>query len=153
MEKATTYLLKKVDVDSIFSVQDASNVVHGCVDEKKITKEKSRELLERIEPYIYGRTPFFRAIGEAIALFQDSRFSSHRKLLFILSDGKPKDGKITTGIDRVISKFTKADVTVVSCFITTSTHIDPKRLFSKVHVLIELKIVNTIPTTHNVCET
>ena len=131
VEKAKTYLLKKVDVDAIFSVQDASNVVHGCVDEKKITKEKSRELLERIEPYIYGETPFFRAIGEAIALFQDSRFSSHRKLLFILSDGKPNDGKITTGIDRVISKFTKADVTVVSCFITASTHIDPKRLFSK----------------------
>ena len=131
VEKAKTYLLKKVDVDAIFSVQDASNVVHGCVDEKKITKAKSRKLLERIEPYIYGRTPFFRAIGEAIALFQDSRFSSHRKLLFILSDGKPKDGKITTGIDRVISKFTKADVTVVSCFITASTHIDPKRLFSK----------------------
>ena len=131
VEKAKTYLLKKVDVDAIFSVQDASNVVHGCVDEKKITKEKSRELLERIEPYIYGETPFFRAIGEAIALFQDSRFSSHRKLLFILSDGRPNDGKITTGIDRVISKFTKADVTVVSCFITASTHIDPKRLFSK----------------------
>ena len=131
VEKAKTYLLKKVDVDAIFSVQDASNVVHGCVDEKKITKEKSRELLERIEPYIYGGTPFFRAIGEAIALFQDFRFSSHRKLLFILSDGKPTDEKITTGIDRVISKFTKADVTVVSCFITASTHVDPKRLFSK----------------------
>ena len=99
---------------------------------KKITKEKSRELLERIEPYIYGRTLFFRAIGEAIALFQDSKFSSHKKLLFILSDGKPRDGKITTGIDRVISKLTEADVTVVSCFITDSTHrIDPKRLFSK----------------------
>ena len=132
VEKAKTCLLKKVDVDAIFSVQDASDVVHGCVDEKKITKEKSRELLKRIEPYIYGRTLFFRAIGEAIALFQDSKFSSHKKLLFILSDGKPRDGKITTGIDRVISKLTEADVTVVSCFITDSTHrIDPKRLFSK----------------------
>ena len=132
VEKAKTCLLKKVDVDAIFSVQDASDVVHGCVDEKKITKEKSRELLERIEPYIYGRTLFFRAIGEAIALFQDSKFSSHKKLLFILSDGKPRDGKITTGIDRVISKLTEADVTVVSCFITDSTHrIDPKRVFSK----------------------
>ena len=132
VEKAKTSLLKKVDVDAIFSVQNASDVVHGCVDEKKITKEKSRELLERIEPYIYGRTLFFRAIGEAIALFQDSKFSTHKKLLFILSDGKPRDGKITTGIDRVISKLTEADVTVVSCLITDSTHrIDPKRLFSK----------------------
>ena len=40
VEKAKTCLLKKVDVDAIFSVQDASDVVHGCVDEKKITKKR-----------------------------------------------------------------------------------------------------------------
>lgn len=66
-----------------------------------------------------------------MALFQDSKFSSHKKLLFNLSDGEPTDGDIFSGIDRVISKFTDPDVTVVSCFITDSTHIDPKRLFSK----------------------
>ena len=131
VKKAKTYLLKKVDVDSIFNVKHASDVMHGCVDETKITKEKSRELLERIEPYIYGRTPFFRAVKEAIALFQDSKFSSHKKLLFILSDGDPSDGKITESNKGVISKFTEADVTVVSCFITESTHINPKRLFSQ----------------------
>ena len=134
VEKAKAYLLKKVDADSIFSVQDASDVVHGCVGEKKLTKKKSGELMERIEPYIYGRTPFFRAIGEAIALFQDSKFSSHKKLLFILSDGDPTDEQITADINRVISKFfTEAKVTVVSCFIPDSSHIviDPKRLFSK----------------------
>ena len=54
-----------------------------------------------------------------MALFQDSKFSSHKKLLFILSDGDPTDGKITEkGIKGMISKFTEADVTVVSCFIT-----------------------------------
>ena len=131
VEKAKAYLLKKVDTHSIFNVQDASDVVHGCVDEKNLTKEKSRELLQRIEPYIYGRTPFFRAIGEAIALFHDLKFSSHKKVLFILSDGVPTDGQITSEIDRVISKFTEADVTVVSCFITDSARIEPKRLFSK----------------------
>ena len=131
VEKAKAYLLKKVDADSIYNVQDASAVVHGCVDEKNLTKEKSRELLQRIEPYIYGTTPFFRSVREAMALFQDSKFSSHKKLLFVLSDGNPTDGNISSGIDRVISKFTEADVTVVSCFITDSTHIDPKRLFSK----------------------
>ena len=134
VEKAKAYVLKKVDADSIFNVQKASDVVRGCVGEKKLTKKKSRELMERIEPYIYGRTPFFRAIGEAIALFQDSKFSSHKKLLFILSDGDPTDRKITVEINRMISKFfTEAKVTVVSCFIPDSTHIvvDPKRLFSK----------------------
>ena len=131
VEKAKAHLLKKVDVNSIFNVKHASDVVHGCVGEEKLTKKKSLELLERIEPYIYGRTPFLRAIGEAMTLFQDSRFSSHKKLLFILSDGDPTDENISSRIDRVISKFTEAGVTIVSCFITDSTHIDPKRLFSK----------------------
>ena len=131
VEKAKAHLLKKVDVNSIFNVKHASGVVHGCVGEEKLTKKKSLELLERIEPYIYGRTPFLRAIGEAMTLFQDSRFSSHKKLLFILSDGDPTDENISSRIDRVISKFTEAGVTIVSCFITDSTHIDPKRLFSK----------------------
>ena len=131
VEKAKAHLLKQVDVDSIFNVKHASHVLHGCVGEEKLTKKKSLELLERIEPYIYGRTPFFRAIGEAMTRFQDSRFLSHKKLLFILSDGDPTDGNICSGIDRVISKFTEAGVTIVSCFITESTHIDPKRLFSK----------------------
>ena len=128
VEKAKAYLLKGVDVDSIFNVQDASNVVHGCVDAKSLTKKRSQELLQRIEPYIYGRTPFFRTIGEAMALFHDSKFSDHKKVLFILSDGEPSDNQTTfpVGIGRA------SDVTIVSCFVTDSaTHIDPKRLFSK----------------------
>ena len=133
VEKAKAYLLKKVDLDSIFNVQDASDVVHGCVDDKKLTKERSRELLQRIEPYIYGMTPFFRAIGEATALFHDPKFSSHKKLLFILSDGIPTDLETTglAGIDGVISRFAEADVSVVSCYITDSARIEPKRLFSQ----------------------
>ena len=127
VEKAKAYLLKKVGVDSIFNVQDASNVVHGCVDAKSLTKKRSQELLQRIEPYIYGRTPFFRTIREAMALFHYSKFSRHKKVLFILSDGEPTDGQTSfpVGINRA------SDVTIVSCFVTESTHIDPKRLFSK----------------------
>ena len=133
VEKAKAYLLKKVDVDSIFSVQDASKVVHGCVDAKNLTNERSRELLKRVEPYIYGGTPFYKSVEKAIKLFQASSFSSHKKLLFILSDGEPADGKTTdrVRIDRVVHELTKADVTVVSCFVTDSSQIDPKRLFSK----------------------
>ena len=133
VEKAKAHSLKKVDTDSIFKVQAATDVVQRCVDAKNLTEEKSRELLQRIEPYIYGRTPFFRAIGEAIALFHDPRFSSHKKLLFILSDGVPTDGQTTdrAGVDHEISKFTEADVSVVSCFISKSARIEPKRLFSK----------------------
>ena len=132
VEKAKAYLLKKVDADSIFQVKDASNVLHGCVDEKELSKERCRELLQRVEPYIYGRTPFYKSIEKTIELFQASSFSRHKKLLFILSDGEPTDGETTdrARIDEVVQKLTKAGVTVVSCFVTDSEQVEPKRLFS-----------------------
>ena len=135
VEKAKAYLLKKVDVDSIFNVQKASDVVHGCVGEKKLTKERSQELLHSVEPYIYGYTPLYQSIEKAIELFETnaSKFRNHKKLLFILSDGYPSDEDVSDPArkDRALSKLTAAGVTVVSCFITDSTRIEPKRLFSK----------------------
>ena len=61
-------------------------------------------------------------------------FSSHKKLLFILSDAEPTDGQTTdhARIARMVSKLTTAGVTVVSCSITDSASINPRRLFSKV---------------------
>ena len=135
VEKAKAYLLKKVDVDSIFNVQDASGVVHGCVGEKKLTKERSQELLHSVEPYIYGYTPLYQSIEKAIELFETNatKFRDHKKLLFILSDGYPSDEDVSDPErrDRALSKLTTAGVTVVSCFITDTTQIDPRRLFSR----------------------
>ena len=134
VEKAKAYLLKKVGVDSIFNVQDASDVVHGCVGEKKLTKERSQELLNSVKPYIYGYTPLYQSIEKAIELFETnaSKFRNHKKLLFILSDGYPSDEDVSDPErkDRALSKLTTAGVTVVSCFITDTTQIDPRRLFS-----------------------
>ena len=134
VEKAKAYLLKKVDVNSIFNVQDASDVVHGCVGEKKLTKERSQELLHSVEPYIYGYTPLYQSIEKAIELFETNatKFRNHKKLLFILSDGYPSDEDVSDPgrKDRALSKLTIAGVTVVSCFITDTTQIDPRRLFS-----------------------
>ena len=142
---AKPYLLKEdeeqvcllsVTVNSIFKVKDALNVLHGCVGEKELSKEKSRELLQSVEPYIYGGTPLYQSIEKTIELFQASRFSSHKKLLFILSAGEPTDGETKcadgAGIDRVVSKLTTAGVTVVSCFVSDSTQIEPRRLFSTI---------------------
>ncbi|XP_073241697.1 uncharacterized protein [Porites lutea] len=135
VEKAKAYLLKKVDVDSIFNVQDASAVVHGCVDEKKLTKKRSQELLRSVKPYIYGYTPLYQSLEKAIELFETkaTKFRNHKKLLFILSDGYPSDEDVSDPArkDRALSKLTTAGVTVVSCFITDFTQIEPKRLFSK----------------------
>ena len=142
--QAKPYLLKEdkeqvcllgVTVNSIFKVKDALNVLHGCVGEKELSKENSPELLQSVEPYIYGGTPLYQSIEKTIELFQASRFSSHKKMLFILSGGEPTDGETTcaddAGIERVVSKLTTAGVTVVSCFVSHSTQIEPRRLFSK----------------------
>ena len=142
VNKAKPYLLKEakekvgllgVTVNSISNVQDASNVLHGCLDEKELSQKRSQELLKSVEPYIYGETPLYQSIEKAIKLFQASRFSSHKKLLFILSDGSPSDGHTSdrARIDRVVCDLNTAGVTVVSCFVTDSTQIDPKRLYSK----------------------
>ena len=124
-----------VTLDSIFNVQEASDVLHGYVDEKELTRERSLELLQSVEPYIYGYTPLYQAIEKAIELFEEraSNFHSAQKLLFILSDGYPSDEDVSDPArkDRAVSKLTTAGVTVVSCFITNSFQIEPKRLFSK----------------------
>ena len=135
VEKAKAYLLKKVDVDSIFNVQDASDVMHGCVGKKELTEGRSEELLKSVEPCIYGYTPLYQSIEKAIELFETNatKFRNHRKLLFILSDGYPSDEDVSDPArkERALSKLTTVGVTVVSCFITDSTRIEPKRLFSK----------------------
>ena len=124
-----------VTLDSIFNVQEASDVLHGYVDEKELTSERSLELLQSVEPYIYGTTPLYQAIEKAIELFEKkaSNFHSAQKLLFILSDGDATDEDLSDPArkDRAVSKLTTAGVTVVSCFITKSFQIEPKRLFSK----------------------
>ena len=124
-----------VTLESIFNVQEASDVLHGYVDEKELTRERSLELLQSVEPYIYGYTPLYQAIEKAIELFEKkaSNFHSAQKLLFILSDGYPSDEDVSDPARkaRAVSKLTTAGVTVVSCFITNSFQIEPKRLFSK----------------------
>ena len=49
-----------------------------------------------------------------------------------MSDGEPTDGQADdrARIDQVVQKLTEADVTVVSCFVTDSEQVEPKRLFS-----------------------
>ena len=141
-EKVEPKLLKEkketvgVTVNSIFNVQEASDVLHGRFDEKDLSKKRSLQLLKTVEPYIYGEKPLYQSIEKAIELFQTkaSMFLSHKKLLFILSDGEPTDGQTTdrARMARMVSKLTTTGVTVVSCSITDSASINPRRLFSKV---------------------
>jgi predicted peroxiredoxin len=128
-------ILKDVGTHSIFTVQDASRIIRGCVCEKKLnelSKERRQELLENVEPFIYGGTPLYESLEKAIKLFEED--TSENKLLFVLSDGEPADGSIKdiAKINKITSKLRKVGVKIVSCFITASTNIDPKRLYDEI---------------------
>jgi hypothetical protein len=133
--ESTPRILKDVGTHSIFSVQDASRIIRRCVGEKglnELSKERKQELLENVEPFIYGRTPLYESLEKAIELFEGD--DSKTKLLFVLSDGLPTDGnnQDSIKIKQITSKLREAKVNVVSCFISTSTNIDPKRLYNKI---------------------
>ena len=134
IDKAAPHLMKKsVGEDSIFNVRKASDILHGCFDEEELSKERSRELLRRIEPYIYGGTPLYESIRRATVLMRTNEVSCHKKVLFVLSDGEPGDGAIDDLVKRneAVSKLTDAEVNVVGCFVTDSTTIKPRRLYSE----------------------
>ena len=119
----------------IFNVKEASDVLHGYIDEGELSKERSRELLQRVEPYIYGDAPMHQAIGRATECFEKnaSTFQSHKKLLFVLSDGVPTDGGANdfARMKKAVTRLENAGVTVVGCFVTKSTVIQPRQLYSE----------------------
>ena len=130
VEKAKCYFLKDVGIQSIFSVQDASRIIRGCVDEKRLSTERKQELLENVEPFIYGYTPLYESLEKATKLFQGD--TSENKLLFVLSDREPTDGsnEDSDKINKITSKLTRAGVKIG--FITSSTNIHPKRLYDQI---------------------
>jgi hypothetical protein len=124
-------ILKHVGVRSIFGVQHASSIIRGCLKEKELSTERKQQLRENIEPFIYGLTPLYESLEKATNLFEG--FPSKRKLLFVLSDGQPTDGrnKGSNEMEKIRSKLENAGVKIVSCFIAGSTDIDPKRLYDE----------------------
>ena len=149
---AKRHFFKKVDDHSIFSVQVACRIIRGCVDGKESSSEQRKELLENVEPFIYGRTPLYASLEKAAELFK--RDNSENKMLFVLSDGDPTDGsnKNNAKIRQIISKLT--GVTLVSCFIPRSSSMDPKRLYDTIQAGWEsgakflFSLSSHVPTQH-----
>ena len=130
--RQATRIFENVEIHSIFRVQDASSIIRGCFNEKELSAERKQELCENIEPFIYCLTPLYEALEKATNLFEGH--SSKRKLLFVLSDGEPTDGDNSdiNKLNKIMSKLRKAGVKIVSCFITGSTDIQPKRLYDDI---------------------
>ena len=143
VEKAKNYILNDVEIarrhffkklqvsQSIFSVKEASRIIRGRVDENKLTTERMKKLLKNVEPFIYGRTPLYESLERAKELFKID--NSKHKLLFVLSDGDPTDGPEDANpkIKQITYELSRAGVQVVSCFVTRSEDVDPRRLYDE----------------------
>ncbi|XP_068678686.1 uncharacterized protein [Montipora foliosa] len=113
-----------VDKAEIMSVQSASEILHDSVGDQELTDERVNELMETVEPYIYGGTPLIRAMRHSKELFSHPEFKNHKKILFILSDGE------ADGNDTLLQALSDLGVTIVSCFITHEGLSDPRHLYS-----------------------
>ena len=116
-----------VNTAAITSVQKASKILHDSVGDQEVTDERVNELTKTVEPYIYGGTPLFRAIKHSVELFSHSEFANHEKILFILSDGDPSDGKGETHPQ--LQKLSELGVKIASCYITRDEISNPRRLY------------------------
>ncbi|XP_068678870.1 uncharacterized protein [Montipora foliosa] len=110
---------------AIMSIQTASEIQHASKGDHELTDERINELIKTVEPYIYGSTPLFTTMNHSVELFSHPEFANHKKLLFILSDGRPNDTK-----DPPFQALSDLGVTIVSCFITREGISNPRRLYS-----------------------
>ena len=117
-------IIVPVNKAEIMSVQSASEILHDSVGDQELTDERVNELMETVEPYIYGGTPLIRAMRHSKELFSHPKFKNHKKILFILSDGE------ADGNDTPLQALSNLGVTIVSCFITHEGLSDPRHLYS-----------------------
>ncbi|XP_015780938.1 PREDICTED: uncharacterized protein LOC107358880 isoform X4 [Acropora digitifera] len=156
MEEIRRGLIVTVSKAAILSVQSASEILHNSIQEKEeedIDEKWVDDLLEAVEPYIYGRTPLMQAMRHSVDLFSHSEFANHKKLLFILSDGQPTDGW-----DPPVQQLSDLGVTVVSCLITREGLSDPCHLYSLLDKSWEVPaqfmfIISSIITTQKIPRT
>lgn len=124
--KAQGKLLK--NVGAVLTVQNASKIVHDCVGKASLTDDRVTDLMKMVEPFIYGGTPMYRSLSNALRLMKNTMYMDHAKMLFVLSDGEPSDNGNFANLSE---SFSNANVTIISCFINRTTVIESRRLYSE----------------------
>jgi len=123
---ARDYVLAQVTRDAVYCVKDASKNLRGSIGDEELTEQRTNELLEIVKHFIYGDTPLMESLNHAVTLFRDNRNHQY-KLLFVLSDGYPKDGH-----NPPLRELADLDVKVVCCYITSRPIAEPRHLYSSV---------------------
>ena len=117
-----------VNQHSVKNLKEASAILKGSVGiepNDPLTRKRIDEMIDNIEPFIYGETPLITSLNEALDIFSAEKYTGYRKFLFILSDGSPTDRCRT-----LTKKIVPSDVQIISCYVTQK-HIDnPRQLFS-----------------------
>ena len=109
----------------VYCAKDASEILHGSVGQQELTDDRTDELYDEVKPFIYGDgTPLIESLRQAVNLFKDNCDTQY-KLLFVLSDGQPRDGN-----DLDLRELADLGVKVVSCYITRRPIEEPRRLYS-----------------------
>ncbi|XP_060608685.1 uncharacterized protein LOC132760671 [Ruditapes philippinarum] len=133
VKKAMSYLLR-VRNDSAYPAHKAADILRGTDGGERLSPERAEKLHRKMKPYIYGSTPLYSALHNAVDLFDlfpDSEEVDKYKYLFVFSDGAPSD---YGDIYKLKSKFEKRSISVIGCYMSTSTgcSIKPKQLYGTV---------------------
>lgn len=124
VENAMGRLLK--DMGSVYSVQRASEILHGCIDAKTLTEDRIKRLMTSLRPFCSSGRPLFEALHKTTEIFQKDKYLQHKKLLFVFSDGESTD----TYLSSVFEKLKQLQVTVVCFLIKRRENIQPRSLYS-----------------------
>ena len=116
------------------SVQYVSKLMDDLLKSEKIdtsrssrhcsTQDKVQELVDNIEPYIYGCTPMCEALHYALSIFKQADKDAS-KVLFILSDGMSTDGDPLP----LAKELQELGVRIVTCYLTSDHIYNPKCLY------------------------
>ena len=82
-----------------------------------------QELVDYIEPYIYGGTPMCEAMNQAVRIFRQAD-SEMEKVLFVLSNGESEDGDPCP----IAQELHAMGVKIATCYLTSDDLDNPRRL-------------------------
>ena len=82
-----------------------------------------QELVDYIEPYIYGGTPMCEAMNQAVRIFRQAD-TEMEKVLFVLSDGESGDGDPCP----IAQELHAMGVKIATCYLTSDDLDNPRQL-------------------------